>query len=218
MKHRLPILLANILCLSTITTGGTACQDEDTTWEAYEQQLCELRTDSQGQPYEMTLDDGTMTKTSIKSNSLSADTTYRAIAIFTKDGENYTIHGLQAVVSPMPQSTTLPTVGRDAVKTLACWRSKRYVNLRFAMERSVEHTHVLGFAYEGVRKNSDEMQTKTLKLRLLHDSNDDRKDYREEVIASCPTYIYDSVFRSGTDSVQMAIPTEDGKDIFIFPF
>ena len=219
MKIRTPRHITNILCLIAAMACGTACQDEDTAWDAYEKQLCEVRTDADGQPHEVNLDDGTSTTTALKADGLTPDSVYRAMAVFTRKNDGNTlIHALENVMAPYAKENVRSDYGHDAVIPLSCWRSAKYVNLRIAIERSYGHTHNLGFAHEGIRTTPGKKLYKTLEIRLLHDDQEDRKDYRQEIIIICPTGIYSNLLQHGRDSVRMTLPTEKGHKTYTFPF
>ena len=219
MKIRTPRHITNILCLIAAMACGTACQDEDTAWDAYEKQLCEVRTNADGQPHEVNLDDGTSTTTALKADGLTPDSVYRATAVFTRENDGNTlIHALENVMAPYAKENVRSDYGHAPVNTLACWRSAKYVNLRIAVERSYGHTHTLGFANEGIRTTPGQTPYRTLVLRLLHDNEGDRKDFRQEIIISCPTDIYSSQLQHDRDSVRMTVPTENGHQTYTFPF
>ena len=219
MSTSIPHHLTSILCLAAVAACGTACQDEDATWDAYEKQLCEVKTDANGQPHTVPLDDGTTATTTLKAEGLTPDSVYRAMAVLTRENDGSTqVHALENVMAPYAKENIRSDYGHYPVNTLACWRSAKYVNLRIAVERSYGHTHTLGFANEGIRTTPGQTPYRTLVLRLLHDNEGDRKDFRQEIIISCPTDIYSSQLQHDRDSVRMTVPTENGHQTYAFPF
>lgn len=218
MKTTIPTHAVTALGLAATMLGGMGCQNDGEAWEAYEEQLCEMTTDANGQPCKVVLDDGTCAQATQQAEGLTPDSTYRALALFSRSAGETSIHVLKSIIAPKAKPNISPESGTDGVKPLACWRSRDYVNLRIAVERSQAGTHSIGFAHDGICQNGDATGTKTLKLRLLHDAGNDRKDFFQEILTSCPTYPFKNLLQSGKDSIRMTVHTDAGERTFTFPF
>lgn len=214
----LPALFSALIAIALLTTG---CQDDAEIWEAYSEELCEIRTGADGKAASITTDSGRELQASSLKQPLTPDTLYRAMAVIIENDNGPQLYGIQFLAALPPTPNVAADKDTKAVRLLTCWRTKRYVNLRVGLPSCTESAHVIGFADDGFRYHAPingKPFRKTKKLRFLYNSNIDQKDFYEEHIISCPVYGFDEELTPEIDSIELTIYTEKGKTIFTTPY
>ena len=135
-----------------------------------------------------------------------ADTVYRAIFYYVKDGTKAEVKGLNRVVVISPQK--MPEVKTDPVRLESVWmgKSKQYLNLSLYLMQGYtdneEATHKIGCRRDSLHQNID--GTKTLHLTLYHDQNGVPEYYSQRIYLSIPLQSL------GVDSVCLNVNTYNG--------
>lgn len=209
-------VLLIFLCLFLVV----GCDDdEDGPLEAYQKELCDLRSNGEGKAQYLVFDDGSQHAVINEVSDLTPDSTYRVIATFLNKGEekisNYDVKvgNLSAVFSPLPKKLGAgKQMKTDAVEVLSCWRSDRYINLRISFLRGNTEAHYMGFVEHGDTKLQNGGKRRT--LLFYHDRNGDDLNYRQEFYTSCPVYQYQDELVAGRDSLRFIVKTHQGDYTF----
>lgn len=201
------IVLLLLLCIFMVA----GCSDDDEAFPPYQQQLCELVTDSQGRAVKLRSDDGKEHIVVNPIGNLTPDSIYRVSAVITEHPDGVSLHGLSSVPAPFPRLFKNGTLRTDPVEVLTAWRVERYLNLRLAITVGNEAVHTLGFAEKGTITHPNGKRTRLLTLH--HDSNADGQYYRNETCVSCPLY----KFPDDIDSVSLSVVTYSQPFILTIP-
>lgn len=213
--------LCSSIAMLMLAVPLIGCQDDEAPWKPYSEELCELHTDHEGNATSITTDSGNTLKINSISQKFTPDSIYRAIAIINHNDDAPEAHLLQFVSAPKSLPNIAANAGKDAVRLLSCWRTERYVNLRIAIPCSEIQRHAIGFADDGIIRTivtAGKPNRKTRRIRLLHYVDDDRQDFYQESIISCPVYDFEGELEPGLDSIQMTVYTEKGPRVFTTPF
>ena len=135
-----------------------------------------------------------------------ADTVYRAIFYYVKDGENAEVKGLNKV--SVVSLHKIDDVKTDPVRMESVWigKSKKYLNLSLYLmsgyttdEKAV---HKIGCNRDSLYQNAD--GTKTLRLTFYHDQAGVPEYYSQRIYVSIP------IQTIGADSIWLNVNTYDG--------
>lgn len=218
-KWTLLVTLAVLLIFLCLFLVVGCDNDEDTTLEAYQKELCELQTNKEGRAQYLVFDDGTQHAVTNEVKDLTPDSTYRVIAVLVNQGEdkgkNYDVKlgNVSAVFSPFPHTVKDgQKLKTDAVEVLSCWRSDRYINLRVSFLRGNKAAHYMGFIDNGDLHLKNGGKRKT--IVFYHDTNGDDLNYKQEMYASCPLYQLDDQLVAGRDSIRFVVKTNKGDYTF----
>ena len=135
-----------------------------------------------------------------------ADTVYRAIFYYVKDGTKAEVKGLNRVVVVSPQK--MQEVKTDPVRLESVWmgKSKQYLNMSLYLMHGYtdneEANHKIGCRRDSIHQNTD--GTKTLHLTFYHDQNGVPEYYSQRIYLSIPLQSL------GVDSVRLNVNTYDG--------
>lgn len=135
-----------------------------------------------------------------------ADTTYRAVFYYIKDGEKAVVKGLNQVVVVSPRQ--MKDIKTDPVRFESAWvgKSKQYLNLSLYLMQGYtddeEAVHKIGFRRDSLYQNND--GTRTLHLTLYHDQAGVPEYYSQRVYVSAPLHSYD------VDSIWLDVNTYNG--------
>lgn len=135
-----------------------------------------------------------------------ADTVYRAIFYYVKDGEKAEVKGLNRVTVISPHK--IDKMKTDPVHFESAWvgKSKQYLNLSLYLMQGYtedeEAVHKIGFHRDSLYQNTD--GTKTLHLTLFHDQAGMPEYYSQRIYVSVPLQSF------GVDSVWVDINTYNG--------
>ena len=135
-----------------------------------------------------------------------ADTVYRAIFYYAKDGEKAEVKGLNKVAVFSPHQ--IDSMKTDPVKFESAWmgKSKKYLNLSIYLMQGYttdkETVHKIGCRRDTLYQNAD--STKTLHLTFYHDQAGVPEYYSQRVYISIP------LPTTGVDTVWMDVNTYDG--------
>lgn len=189
--------------------GLMACNESDEApLAAIRYELGEMRTNAQGKPILVRLDNGQFVQPEQTLPPLQTDSTYRILVGYypTADGTVKSWQ-LSPILAPLP-SPHLSAENVAPVHLLALWRSPRYINLRVGIARSHSGQHSMGFIDQGTTTHPD--GRRTLALQLYHHAHGDRKDYTQEYYFSCPIHQLNTRLRSGIDSLSFSVLTDEG--------
>lgn len=196
--------LAAAMALHWIPIG---CDGDNETLPAYRQELSEMETDGNGFAARLMTDGGDTLAIGNRTGGLASDTIYRIAALYTQQGNNATLHGASAVLSPFARAYPAAAVKTDPVCLDAVWRGGRYLNLRLTLQTG-GNAHRMGFIDHGIGEAGN--GTRVLRIELLHDQNGDPLHFARETIVSCPLYPYADRLRPGLDSVRISMRIFDG--------
>lgn len=135
-----------------------------------------------------------------------ADTTYRAIFYYVKDGDKAEVKGLKQVLVVSPRQ--MEKMKTDPVRFESAWvgKTKRYLNLSLYLMQGYteddEAVHKIGLRRDTLCQNPD--GTRTLRLTLYHDQAGMPEYYSQRVYVSAPLQSF------GVDSVWLDVHTYDG--------
>lgn len=135
-----------------------------------------------------------------------ADTVYRAIFYYVKDGENAEVKGLNKV--SVVSLHKIDDVKTDPVRMESVWigKSKKYLNLSLYLMQGYttddDAVHRIGCNRDSLYQNAD--GTKTLHLTLYHDQAGVPEYYSQRVYLSIPLKAI------GADSIWLDVNTYDG--------
>ena len=135
-----------------------------------------------------------------------ADTVYRAIFYYVKDGEKAEVKGLNRVTVVSPHK--IDKMKTDPVRLESIWmgKSKKYLNLSvYLMQGYTENEdaiHKIGCQQDSLYRNTD--GTKTLHLTFFHDQAGVPEYYSQRVYISIPLQSI------GADSIWLDVNTYDG--------
>jgi len=135
-----------------------------------------------------------------------ADTVYRAIFYYVKDGEKAEVKGLNKVLVVSPHQ--VKDMKTDPVRFESAWvgKSKSYLNLSVYLMQGYtedeEAVHKIGFRRDSLYQNAD--GTKTLRLTLYHDQAGMPEYYSQRFYLSVPLQSF------GVDSVWLDVNTYNG--------
>lgn len=201
------------------------CSDDESPLPALQSELLMVRTDGAGRVATLHTDEGEHLLLSNNIQGLRRDTTYRVLATFRKDGTTLgsattTQHVWVQQLLPIPTAPPLQLkseeIKRDPVVLLALWHKGDYLNLRFAIPRSVRGQHTIGWALQGVAQYPD--GHRRLQLLLYHNAHGDRNDYTEEAYLSCPLRSFSQWLTPGRDSIALSINTPNGTVTQVRPY
>lgn len=203
------IRLRSLLLPLLAACALTACSEDNPPIAPYTQGLVEVVTDATGHAVRLIPDDGhSLTIDNAGSwPDLTADSLYRAQALYVVTPTRAEVHGLEAVISPMPDAFHDVPVRTDPVAVKAVWRGGRYANLHISIPTG-GGGHRFGFIERGIATKED--GHKVLTIDLHHDQSGDAAHYHRDVLLSCPLYGYTADLRPGTDSVLLRINTDRG--------
>ncbi|MBO4730307.1 MAG: hypothetical protein J5593_02420 [Bacteroidaceae bacterium] len=188
----------------------TSCSDDESWVPPYLTDFADLATDTDGAIVSMTLDngtkyDGSTFKCSIGNDqSLSKDSLYRAICVYTVVNATATLYSYTMVFAPEPITTE--QLADDVMKTDPCtiqgiWRGGDYINARMLVQGK-DKAHIVAFIDEGIVDN-------TLTLRLYHDQNGDMEAFTRTIYLSCPLRGYAGQLVKGRDSIAFVVNQQD---------
>lgn len=205
-------LLYLLVAMAVMTAS---CSDDDSWAPPLITDFAELATGGDGAIVSMTLDNGTKygdTSAELKvqisdGGTLTPDTVYRAICIYTVLDKVATLRSYTKAFAPEPQSIE-DFVGRE-IKTDPCtiqgiWRGGSYINARMLVEGK-DQPHYVAFVDEGIAGED----YKELTIRLYHDQNNDPAAFTRTIYLSCPLRKYEGHLLSGRDSIAFVVNQQD---------
>lgn len=191
--------------------GLAACStDDEIAAPALRYELGELRTDSQGKPLIVKLDNSLFIETKDYPLTLHPSSLYRVLVAYDHEhqsGLSTKVYHIVTVPAP-PPSASLEAQTTAPVRLLSLWRTERYINLRLGIGRSYKGEHRAGFADKGIIEHPNGRRTQV--LQLFHNDGGDRSDYTQEIYLSCPTHQLRSTLRSDIDSLRFLVLTDKG--------
>jgi len=185
-----------------------SCSDEDDPLPAYVEGLADLQTNSAGRATDMVTDEGEKLVLKNEVGGLSADTTYRILAVYVPQNGSATLNSYARILAPEVQKYNLKQVKSDPLSVTSCWRGAYYINLRLAVKGTAQTTHYFGFHQTDFLRNKD--GSATLCALLIHDQNSDPLQYTRETYLSLPLRPLCSLLTAGRDSVRLTVKTFDG--------
>lgn len=191
------------------------CNGDDESLPAYCQELAEMATDADGFATTLATDGGDTLAIANRPGGLSRDSLYRVAALYTRQGNGITLHGLTAILSPVARTYPESAVKTDPVQLDAVWRGGRYLNLRLTLQTGGD-AHRMAFIDCGIEQADN--GTRTCHIELLHDQNGNPLHFPRETIVSCPLYPYADRLRAGRDSVCIRVQTFNGLAQRTLPF
>lgn len=184
-----------------------SCKEEEEIWPNYEQALACVKTNGYGQALELILDDGTHLRVTNYKAGLRADTTYRALTLFQRNGTSAWLSDFAAILAPPVLKYPADKVRTDPVGVTALWKSGDYINLRLAVRGSVMKSHLFGFHRARTIPNEDGSQT--MVVRLIHYQNEDPLYYTREAYLSLPFRPLIPELQPNRDSIRLEIQSFD---------
>lgn len=207
--QKLLFLLLSVFALA-------ACSDEESPLPDYVQDLADLHTNSSGQAFCITFDDGHTCSLTNRAGGLKADTIYRVLALYTREADNVWLTDFAQTLAPAPAEYDKQPVKHDAVKLMAIWHTPRYINLRFQVKGTSKGTHYFGFKRFDIISHAN--GTKTLPVKLIHNQNDDLEYYTRESFISLPLAALSADLQVGIDSVCVIVNTYEGETKHTFAY
>ncbi len=135
-----------------------------------------------------------------------ADTVYRAIFYYAKDGDKAEVKGLNKVMAFSPHK--IDSMKTDPVKLESVWmgKSRKYLNLSIYLRQGYtaddEAVQRIGCNRDTLYQNAD--GTKTLRLTFYHNQGDVPEYYSQRTYVSIPLTGVDA------DSLWLTVNTYDG--------
>ncbi len=195
-----------------------SCSDEEKAVAPYVEDLACIVTNANGHAVSFISDDG---KTYALSNSVTGlrpDSTYRVLALFTRDTLNHTVWltDYARILAPEPVAYKPQATVYDAVGVTSVWKGGGYVNLRLALKATYSGTHYFGFNLLDTTTSASGVRTAHVKV--IHSQNNDPLYYTREAYLSMPLAKLSQNFTAGTDSICLAVKTFNGEKEYKFAF
>ena len=193
------------------------CDDDDAPAAAYQLNLVDFKTDSNGDAKTMITDDGHHFSVINPLSGLHADTTYRYVTYYVEETSGTVrLASANPVICAAPREFEDDKVHTSPVTLVAIWRGSHYVNLALDILHK-NKTHALGFIDHGIKTSLS--GNCTLEVELYHDGSDDTQAFTSRVYVSCDLAPYLDKLTDGKDSVRFIINEyEKGKNHHTLPF
>ena len=193
------LLLPLVLCTALTSCSGS----DDEPLGSYRRDIVTISTDETGLITTLTQDNGTAYELTNKLQGYIASQSYRVLAYYlpTPDGEA-TLGRFSEVLTFPPRAYSELTIRTDPVEVVSLWRSSHYINMHLSLMASTGR-HIYGGIEQGLTTHPD--GTKSLRVVLFHDSNDDPKNYPRTLYLSCDISGYSTALTPGRDTITLAI-------------
>lgn len=210
--------LSAIVAFVAVLLTAISCSDDEKTMAPYVEELACLVTDANGQAVSFISDNGATYGLSNTVSGLRPDSTYRVLALFTKDTVQHTVWltDYARVLAPEPAAYKAQAAVYDPVGITSVWKGGGYVNLHLALKATYSGTHYFGFNL--LNTTTSPSGVRTAHVKLIHSQNNDPLYYTREGYLSMPLSKLSQNFSAGTDSVSLAVETFDGEKKYKFAF
>ncbi len=211
--YQLPARLAFTLTLAAIAS----CSDDEKTAAPYVEELACLVTNANGRAVSFVSDNGNSYTLSNKVNGLRPDSTYRILALFTRDETNRTVWltDYAALLAPKAAAYKSKAAIYNPLDVTSAWKGGGYINLRLAIKGTNGGTHYFGF--NAVDTTASASGVKTVHVKLIHSQNNDPLYYTRESYICLPLAPFAPAFTAGTDSLSLSVETFSGEKVYRFP-
>ncbi len=190
-----------------------SCDDDNDSWsEDYKMDFLDMITDSKGQTFQAINDDGETLKVDNPITGLKADTTYRYIAVYIRNGSAIQLSNYGRAISSKPVVFAgTDKVYTDPVRIQSLWKVDNYINATLQIQNKTEQ-HIMGFIDQGITTNSE--GKRIAHVQLFHNKNNDATAFTSTVYASLPLRVYSDTLTKGQDSIYFTVNTEDGLQLW----
>ncbi len=213
---RHPLLAALAFAITLVVAAS--CGDDTKSVAPYVEDLACLETNANGHAANFVTDDGTRYALSNSVTGLRPDTTYRVLAIYTRDEVNRTVWltDYAALLAPKAAAYSSKVAVYDPLGVTSVWKGGGYINLRLAIKGTNSGTHYFGF--NAVDTTMSASGAKTVHVKLIHSQNKDPLYYTRESYICMPLAPFADKFTAGTDSVALSVVTFSGEKEYKFAF
>lgn len=203
----------------------TACKEEAYVYPSVLTEFIDIQTDSSGTITHLLTDKGERYAVQPREglDGLRADSIYRTVSIyqFINEGTNLTepevkLYSSEIVISPYPdkRSEWKDSIYTDPVDIQSIWLSGNYLNLILDVRRK-DQAHVFHFIEDSL--STENTGTRTLYLRLYHNSNNDYEAFTDQTYLSVPLRHYRDSLHAG-DKIRFRLNTyKEGETYRDFP-
>lgn len=205
-KFLIPLLLSGVFA---------ACIKDETPMPNYRQELADISTNALGVATTLTPSDAVPCTILNRVADLRPDTTYRALTLFTRSANEVWLTDFAPVLVPVPSKYTGQSVRHDALSVVAAWAEPNYVNLRLNIKGTAQGRHYFGMKIVETTTHAD--QKRTLRLKLIHDQNNDPLYYSRDIYLSLSLARLRQQLQARRDSVSVSIHTFKGETSYTFP-
>ena len=198
-----------LLCLLTV-----ACKEEEHVYPDVLTEFIDIQTDASGTVTHLLTDKGERYAVQPREglDGLQADTIYRTVSAYRFVNETtdrtepeVMLYSSQSVIAPYPDklSEWEDSIYTDPVDIQSIWLSGNYLNLILDVRRK-DRAHVFHFIEDSLAAES--AGTRTLHLRLYHNSNNDYEAFTDQTCLSVPLRHYRDSLRAG-DKIRFRLNT-----------
>lgn len=192
-----------------------ACTDDEVPMPDYQQALGDISTNAAGKATTLTLSDEVPCAILNRIGGLRPDTTYRALTLFTRSANDVWLTDFAPILVPTPGKYSGQNVSHDALDVVAVWAEPNYVNLHLKLKGTKQGTHYFGFKVVDTTVHAD--QKRTVRLKLIHDQNNDPLYYSRDMYLSLALNQLRQQLQPERDSVSVSIETFRGETTHTFP-
>ena len=193
-------VLLKILSTFFIVSLLCACGEEEYVYPDVLTEFVCLKTTEQGKGAQLITDEGKtweIPESQRTSDNLTPDSIYRVVRKYVPlpDTEEADVYALQSVIAPLPKAESeFEDIHTDAVTIQSIWRSGDYLHLILQVMVK-DKAHEYGFIDEGITTNED--GSRTLKLTLFHNRDNDVEGFYRKAYLSVPLWHYQDVLTPG---------------------
>lgn len=193
-------VLLKILSTFFIVSLLCACGEEEYVYPDVLTEFVCLKTNEQGKGAQLITDEGKtweIPESQRPSDKLTPDSIYRVVSKYVPlpGTEEADVYALQSVIAPLPKAESeFEDIHTDAVTIQSIWRSGDYLNLILQVMVK-DKAHEFGFIDEGITTNED--GSRTLKLTLFHNRDNDVEGFYRKAYLSVPLWHYQDVLTPG---------------------
>ena len=193
-----------------------SCSEDNSYAPPYQMDFMDIRTNSLGQGWQAIADNDEVLTLTNPIQGLQADTVFRYVAVYTRDGENIQLYqktrALYAKPSALEPGETLHT---DPVKVQSVWKVARYINCTLLIPQK-DKTHTLGIIDQGVTTNSQ--GNRIARILLFHDADNDTQAFSGTAYLSIPLQGFAQELTAGQDSIYLSIHTTAKDSVATYKF